>query len=143
MTDIPADLPVDWRDLAGAIEVAEQLGREPNFGDAEILSLAVERKGRGRLVVGLAADQVRSGTKPLEGAVVVFSLDGISDLMLVGFQGQNVLDALTITKVSGAVVPHTSISGWKQISALKLNLTPILGLGGFLLADRISVRLDE
>ena len=106
----------------GAEAVTEWFGGWPCFHDGEVISLALCRKGEPVVRV--------YPYYPENPATVEFVLSEISNLELVGFSCQNVINDLTITEIAG-----------DEGTMLRLELHPCFGVTGCLDAKRIRVNL--
>jgi hypothetical protein len=104
------------RMVHGASELARELGGWPTFENAEVLDVTLRREGESVLGVQLADPQR---------TVVEFVLTGVFGLTLEQFNSQNVIAGLEVKS---------------DEDALFLYLTGRHGTGGFIQAQRASVR---
>lgn len=93
-------------ELVGGPELVSWFGRVPRFHDAEVLSLRLARDGESSFRVhtwNMTSAVDERGFFILDKHVVVtFLLQSISGLRLDGFSGQNVINALTVRRYTGA-----------------------------------------
>ena len=123
----------DVRPLIGNHEkLTEFFGCWPSFHDAEVLSLELNRSGQSRLRV-----YTFKATPPLENqsaytltkhVVVTFVMEGISELQLDGFSGQNVISSLVVSRT-----PEGRYC---------LRLGECYGLSGTLVADQMRLEFE-
>jgi hypothetical protein len=115
-------------EIPGATEVVAWFGGWPSFHDAEVLEVHLFRRGTSflRLHTWVMTDQLDSkGYYVLDKhAVVTFALEGIDDLNLSGFSGQNVINELRLEKTARGFL---------------LWLEDCYGLGGEIEAAKVSV----
>jgi hypothetical protein len=108
--EFPADVP-------GAAELVALFGSWPDFHDAEVRSVHLNREGPSR---------IRVGTKL---AVITFVLGGVLELAFNGFNGRNALSALTLTKNSNGYTlelwPGHGISGTITARSVRVEFVPV------------------
>ena len=123
-------LPTDVKEVPGAMELHDWFGYWPDFHDAEIISLHLNRNGSSSLRV-----HTWETTKEVDGkgyyvqtrhVVVGFILENVSGLSLNGFNHQNVIFGLGIEEV---------------VSGYRLTLDECYGLAGSVEADKILLRI--
>jgi hypothetical protein len=113
-----------YDNVSGGPELLTWFGEEPTFHDAEVISLSLSRTGPSELKIHgwIATDDVDpNGYIVLDKhAIVTFSLEGVMDLQLDGFSGQNV--------VGGLVLRYATDRGrssyyrcWKTLAISRLN----------------------
>jgi hypothetical protein len=123
-------LPIELKDIQGSAELYDWFKYWPDFHDAEILSLHLDRKGTSSLRVHtwqMTKETDEKGNYALEKHVVVeFNLEGVSDLDLSGFNHQNVIFGLSLEKTD---------------SGFRLILHECYGLGGSIEAEKLSLSL--
>ncbi len=104
-------------DVPGAAELVARFGGWPDFQDAEVRSVHLNREGPSR---------IRVATKQ---AVVTFVLGGVAELALNGFNGRNALSALTLTKNSNGYMlelwPGHGISGTITARSVRVEFVPV------------------
>ena len=114
--------------LAGGPELVEWFGYIPTFHDAEILSLHLNREGTSRLIIQpyhvLSGETVSGAYPEPVQVIVVFTLEGVVDLELAGFNHQNVIYGLKIREAP---------------NGYQLTLEDCFGLAGTISATRISL----
>jgi hypothetical protein len=127
----PLPLDPELKCIDGAQELYDWFGYWPDFHDAEILSLHLNRSGSSPLAIHtwVLTGEIdeRNFYVRTKHVTVEFSLSGISDLNLNGFSIQNVIGDLYIEKASGG---------------FRLTLGPCYGLAGTIVAEKISIRLN-
>ena len=118
-------------EVPGTPELIKWFGYWPSFHDAEVLDLKLDRTGRSTVRVHTfeMTDQVNSqGSFTCTKHVIVsFILDGITDLHLDGFNGQNVISELHLRQTN---------------EGYELSLEPCYGLEGTITAHRVCVELE-
>jgi len=123
-------LPVDLRDVSGTAELHDWFGYWPDFHDAEIVSLHLNRRGESSLRIHTWETTREVDEKgcyaQAKHVVVEFILENVSDLSLNGFNHQNVVFGLAIQKTA---------------SGFRLTLEECYGMAGTIEADGISLRL--
>jgi len=124
--EFPAHLEV----VAGSRELLNWFGYWPNFHDAEVIRLHLNRRGESSLVVHtweMTKEVDERGYYILTKHVVVeFLLEQVSGLNLTGFSHQNVLFGLTIEPAD---------------NGFRLSLDDSFGIAGTIDAEKISIRL--
>lgn len=123
-------MPAELQSITGAQELYDWFGVWPDFHDAEIINLHLNRCGSSHLAVHTWAmtKQIDSrGYYELEKHLVVsFILDEVSALSLEGFNAQNVIFGLAIERIE---------------TGFRLTLDPCYGVSGSIEAKSISIRL--
>jgi hypothetical protein len=121
----------NFPDIPGAGELFAWFGFWPTFHDGEVLSLHLDRAGPSRLLV-----HTWERTNELDGrryyvlrkhVVVTFILEDIRDSELDGFNHQNVLSDLTLTK---------------DPNGYKLELGPCYGISGTITAGSVRIEIE-
>ena len=122
----------DWlADVDGADALFDWFGYWPDFHDAEILRVDLDRTGRS--TVSIKTWETTSGVNAQgyniqrKHVVVHFLLRGISDLELTGFSVQNVISGLEISRSQ---------------DGFSLELGPCYGLAGSLTAERLWIQIQ-
>ena len=122
--------PTELAGIAGDPEVYDWFGRWPQFHDAEVLSLHLNRTGTSVLTVHAwdMTDKVDSGGfYVLQKHIIVrFLLDGITESSFEDFNHQNVLFGLQLTK---------------QDAGFNLTLDSSFGLSGSILAKNPAIEM--
>jgi hypothetical protein len=123
-------VPSEVSEIQGADELHEWFGYWPDFHDAEIMSLHLNRQGTSSLRLhtwGMTKEVDAKGHYVLTKHVVVeFVLESVSGLTLNGFNHQNVIFGLVIEKID---------------SGYRLTLDECYGLAGILEAQNVTLRL--
>jgi hypothetical protein len=123
-------VPVELEDVPGVAELHGWFGYWPDFHNAEVISLHLNRKGKSFLRVHtweITKELDEKGYYVLAKHIVVeFILESVSDLCLNDFSHQNVISELGIKKTS---------------SGFRLELGPCYGLAGTIDAERISLQI--
>ncbi|SFI26320.1 hypothetical protein SAMN05216304_1024 [Bosea sp. OK403] len=134
-----------WSELPGGNEIISWFGAVPDFHDAEIVGLKLDRGGPSRLDVYFFRLQQSPMFKPnvLEptgDAIITFEFDHIVDLSLEGFSPQNVIFGLRL----GRAKPNPERAPYFGIDSspddYEIELDPCYGLSGKIRAR--SVRLS-
>ena len=92
--------------IPGGIELLNWFQGNPNFGDAEVLSLSLNRDGPSTLCVGVYKPVESS----YEAVIVTITLCDMIDVELEGFSYQNVIGSLTISRATERQV-HKNLLG--------------------------------
>jgi hypothetical protein len=123
-------MPAEIKQIPGAAELHDWFGYWPDFHDAEIISLHLNRKGSSSLLVHtweMTKEVDEKGYYVLAKHVVVeFILETVSGLSLNGFSHQNVIFGLEVGKTD---------------SGFRLTLDDCYGLAGSIEAERMSLRI--
>ena len=131
-----------YADVPGGDELLAWFGEVPTFHDAEIISLSLSRTGASELNIHgwIMTDGVDpNGYIVLDKhAVVTFSFEGIMDLQLDGFSGQNVIAGLILQRAT-----NRGRSGYYAMPEdaldVEIELLPCYGLDGFIRAKKIAI----
>ena len=122
-------LPVELDTVEGAAQLYDWFGYWPDFHDAEIISLHLNRQRSSSLFIhtwDLTKNVDDSGYYVCTKHVVVeFLFESISQLALTGFSNQNVLFGLDIAKTN---------------SGFRLTLHECYGLAGQIEVGKLSIR---
>ena len=123
-------VPVSLEEISGAAALHDWFGYWPNFHDAEILSLHLNRSGTSVLRVHtweMTNKLDEKGYYVLEKHTIVeFDLETVHDLSLNGFSQQNVIFELGIEKID---------------SGFRVTPQDCYGLAGTLDVCKISIRV--
>jgi hypothetical protein len=118
-------------EVPGTPELINWFGYWPSFHDAEVLDLKLDRTGRSTVRVHTweMTDQVNSQgffitTKHV---IVSFAFDGVTDLHLKGFSGQNVISGLILRQIG---------------ENYELTLEPCYGLEGTITGHHVQVKFE-
>lgn len=134
-----------YSDLPGGAELLAWFGKQPTFHDAEIISLSLNRTGASELKIHgwiMTDDVDPNGYIVLDKhAVVTFRLEGVMDLQLDGFSGQNV--------IAGLVLRYAIDRGRSCYYAMpedprdvEIELIPCYGLDGFIRAKKVAISFN-
>ena len=120
--------------LPGGPELLEWFDGVPEFGDAEIVSLVLDRAGQSRLSVRLD----RFGKR----ATVAFTLEGWIDVAIGGFSHQNVIRGLKLRPAG-----ERPIKAWERgvgctPGELEIELEPCFGAYGTIRANIASITIS-
>jgi hypothetical protein len=123
-------VPSGINEVPGAVELHDWFGYWPDFHDAEITSLHLNREGSSSMRVHtweMTKQVDEKGYYVLAKHIVVeFIFEGISELSLNGFSKQNVIFGLCFEKTD---------------SGFRLTLDPCYGLAGSIEAEKMSLRI--
>ncbi len=123
-------LPTDIASTPGAQDLHDWFGYWPDFHEAEIIHLHLNRSGPSSLMVHTweTSNRVDSnGHNELEKHVLVeFLLDDVTNVALDDFSNQNVISSLAVRRTD---------------SGFRLTMGPCYGLSGSLETQRITIRL--
>lgn len=136
-----------WSSVPGGNEVIEWFGGVPDFHDAEIVSLHLDRGGPSRLAVHFFRLQQSSAfpEKVMESAgdaIVTFEFDCIVDLSLDGFSHQNVIYGLKLrhAETDATRAPYCAID--HSPFDYEIELEPCYGLAGKIRARTVRLFLE-
>jgi len=121
-----------WDSIEGGAALLRQLGGPPNFGDATIKSVELSLDVCRLLVV-----TATTGGEP--GVDICFELSGLVSLRLTRDDGPDVLDSLSLRTVLGIPMPNSLEASWQSSSLVEIQLFPLSGLGGTLIAKSVRV----
>jgi hypothetical protein len=136
-----------YRKLPGGTQLLQWFGRVPSFHDAEIVSLALNRRSPSLLTIhGWTMD----GSKTQDGyfvqqkkAVVVFEIQDIVYLNLEGFSRQNVIDGLIIAQRAPDPLAKSYYSTLdSNADDYEIILEPCYGMDGLIRCKKISVSFE-
>ena len=123
-------VPTEVEEISGAVKLYDWFGYWPDFHDAEIISLHLNRKGSSSLRVHtweMTKEIDENGHYVLTKHIVVeFVFETVFALSLTGFSQQNVIFGLDIEKTS---------------PGFRLTLDECYGLAGSIEAEGLSLRL--
>jgi len=123
-------VPAEITAIQGAAELHDWFGYWPNFHDAEIISLHLNRKGNSSMCVHtweMTSEVDGNGYFVLRKHLMVeFILENISGRNLDGFSHQNVISEIGIDKTE---------------SGFRLTLGGCYGVEGSIEAEKLSLRL--
>jgi hypothetical protein len=120
-----------YHDVPGADALFQWFGYWPDFHDAEILEIDLNRSGSSRVRIHTfhVSDQVgKDGCRVCVRHVVVsFLLEGLKTTRLQGFNNQNVVSEVMLVRTE---------------EGLQLSLEPCYGAEGSLTAERIRIEIE-
>ncbi|WP_037088294.1 Imm50 family immunity protein [Neorhizobium vignae] len=118
------------------------VGEVPTFHDSEILSLSLRRTGSSELKVH---GWIMTGEVDPDGyfvldkhAVVTFFLEGVMDLQLNGFSGQNVIAGLVLQRATDRG-RSSYYSLPEDRTDIEIELIPCYGLDVFIRAKKVAI----
>jgi hypothetical protein len=132
--------------VSGGADLARWFGQVPTFHDAEILSLYLCRKGQSVLrlhgwsgtgEVGQDGYFVRD-----RHAVVTFTLSGVMDLQLDGFNIQNVICGLVLRRAPDRPERRGYLALDPLPQDIEIELEPCYGLNGLIRVRTVSVTFE-
>jgi len=129
--------------IPGGPELIAWFDRVPDFHDAEIVSLTINR--RTPSILRLHGWTMRLEERPprriiLDNhAVVTFTLEDIIDLQLNGFSHQNVIYGLALTRAPDRLDRKPFYSMPSSPDDYEIQIEPCYGLGGLIRCRKISV----
>jgi hypothetical protein len=120
--------------IPGGPELLEWLAGVPAFGDAEIVSLVLDRKGQSKLSVRMDRGDNR--------VTVTFSLQAWIDVAIRGFSQQNVIGGLKLRPAG-----ERRIEIWERgvgctPGELEIELEPCFGANGTIRANIASISME-
>jgi hypothetical protein len=131
-----------YAEVPGGRELIEWFGQTPTFHDGQIVSLFLNRNGTSELKVHgwIATDGIDADGYTIldRHAVVTFSLEGIMDLHLDGFSGQNVIGGLVLRRATDRG-RSTSFPLPEAEDDIEIELIPCYGLEGFIRAKKVVI----
>lgn len=132
-----------YQEVSGGAELLRWFGRVPSFHDAEILSLDLRRKGQStlRLHGWVMRDEAsQDGFMVLDRhAIVTFTLDGMMDLQLDGFNIQNVIDGLILRHAPDRPERRGHLVLDPLPHDIEIELEPCYGLNGLIRARSVVI----
>jgi hypothetical protein len=132
-----------YASVPGGSELLEWFGEVPWFHDAEVLSLELHRRGESRLrVFGWITRNVvvnQGYSTSARHAIVTFSIRGVSDLQLDGFNQQNVLGNLFIHKRGKDTERAPYYDFCAKDDDFEIILEPCYGLDGRIRCNELSI----
>lgn len=135
-----------WLALPGGADVLAWFGDVPDFHDAEIVSLKLDRGGPSQLAVHFFRLQrseafTKAVMEPTGDAIVTFEFDYIVDLKLEGFGLQNVIAGLWLRRASPdpARAPYYSID--HSVDDFEIELEPCYGMSGTIRTRSVRLAL--
>jgi hypothetical protein len=121
-------------EIPGGPELLDWFGGSPNFGDAEVISLNLNREGPSILKMAV----IKLVGTDFQTIVVVFTLRDMIDIALEGFSHQNVVGGLTLKRCSELHVHPSLVGIGLLLPDHVLELEPCAGAFG-----RIRATIDK
>ncbi len=130
-----------YGEVLGGPELLAYFGQMPAFGDAEILSLYLDRNGTSTLRVHgwVIVDHAGEAEARERHAVVTFTLDGIMDVRLDGFSAQNVIGGLILRRALDRPERRGYLAHPPSPQDIEIELEPCYGLDGLIRARSVAV----
>ena len=124
--------------IPGGNELLNWFGKKPDFGDAEVLSLNLNRDGPSTLCVGVSKP-VKSSHQAV---IVTFTLCDMIDIALEGFGRQNVIEGLTIRGATKRSIHKSLVGIGNHLPDHVLELEPCAGAFGRIHATVANISLE-
>jgi hypothetical protein len=129
--------------LPGGPELLAWFGGVPNFGDAEVLGLNLDRAGHSQLrILAISYAGGRDSGGFFKRLVITFDLADMIDVAIEGFSHQNVIEGLKLRRAPAKPV-HPSLLGLGMGDGdFEIELEPCAGAFGKIRASVISVSFE-
>lgn len=121
-------------DIPGGRDLVEWFEGAPEFGDAEIVSLRLDRQGQSALRIAL--------TSRSKSAIFVFELTGWIDADVRGFSQQNVISGLKLRRVIEREIQPWELGVGCQPGEWLIELEPCFGAYGSIRADIARIVIE-
>jgi hypothetical protein len=121
-------------ELPGGRELLQWFAGEPDFGDAEIVSLHLDRKGPSTLRI-----EIGRGARY---AVITFLLGHWIDVSLRGFSDQNVIGGLALKRAGERELAPWEMGVGVLPGDTEIELAPCFGASGTIRARVLGVNLE-
>ena len=121
------------QNVPGGRELLDRLDGEPNFGDAEVIGLHLDRNGTSTLQIET------QGRHP---TTVTFHFEQWIDLSLRGFSQQNVIGALKLRPASERDIAPWELGVGLVPGDIEMELEPCFGVNGTIRARIKSVEFQ-
>jgi hypothetical protein len=128
------ELAASLAHIPGGRDLVEWFEGAPEFGDAEIVSLLLDRKGPSRLSIALDCRGKR--------AIVIFEMVAWIDVEMRGFSGQNVIDGLKLRRADEREIKLWELGVGCQPGEWLIELGPCFGAYGTIRADIARIVID-
>lgn len=132
--------------VSGGADLVRWFGQVPSFHDAEILSLHLSRRGESvlRLHGWVNTGEVgQDGQFALDRhAIVTFTLSGVMDLQLDGFNVQNVIGGLVLRRAPDRPERRGYLGLDPLPEDIEIELEPCCGLDGLIRARAVSITFE-
>jgi hypothetical protein len=129
------ELAVSLSDIPGGRDLIDWFKGEPEFGDAEIVSLILNRPGPSALRIALN----RHG----KSAIFAFELAGWIDADVRGFSHQNVIGGLKLRRAEGREVQPWELGVGCQPGEWSIELEPCFGAYGTICANIARIVIER
>jgi hypothetical protein len=107
----------------------------PNFGDAEIIALNLDRKGPSALIVEVY--------QPSRKALVTFVLGDWIDVRITGFSHQNVIGGLRLKRAGERDIAPWETGVDAKLGDIEIELAPCFGASGVIRATLLRVMMSS
>jgi hypothetical protein len=121
-------------DIPGGGNVVDWFEGAPEFGDAEIVSLLLDREGPSRLRIALDVRGRR--------AIVTIEMTAWIDVDVRGFNRQNVVDALALRRADEREIQPWEVGVGCQPGVWLIELGPCFGAYGTIRADIAQIVIE-
>ena len=136
------DTPI-YDSVPGGPELVSLFGCVPDFHDAEVVGLCLDRKGPSVLRLHGWILTNRDGSFATEKhAIVTFTLQGIMDLQLEDFSAQNVIFGLNLRRAPDRPERRNRLTLAPLPQDIEIELEPCYGLSGFLRARSVAITFE-
>jgi hypothetical protein len=125
-----------WREIPGGSELVECFCHDPEFHDAEIVQVILNRRSRSSISIHIWSNDPFDIAKHV---VVTFSLADIADLRFENFSHQNVLNGLTVRPAPERKDRQPYYGRDPHPEDVEIELRPCYGFSGFIRARAIGI----
>jgi hypothetical protein len=119
----------------GGQELLKWFSGLPNFGDAEIIALHLDRKGPSSLIVEVY--------QPSRKALVTFVLGDWIDVRMTGFSHQNVIGGLILKRAGEREIAPWEVGVGATPGDIEIELQPCFGASGVIRATLLRVEMKK
>jgi hypothetical protein len=138
--DDPNEIAEILLTLPGGRELLAWFGGVANFGDGELVSLNLDRKGTSSLRV---LTMKRDANGALKQAIIVFHLTDMIDVSIQGFSHQNIIGGLNLRHAPNRNI-DPSLLGIGVVEAnLEIQLEPCAGAFGTIRASVSHISIES
>jgi hypothetical protein len=116
--------------VPGGRDLLKWFSGSPNFGDAEIISLNLDRKGPSTLVI-----EVQHPSRRL----ISFVLGDWIDVRITGFSQQNVIGGLALKRAGEREIAPWEVGVGATLGDIEIELQPCFGASGVICATLLRV----
>lgn len=131
----PADR-IPWQEIPGGQELVDYFGHDPEFGDAEVVQLVLNRRAPSLISIHTWSNDSFDQAKHV---VVTLTVSDIADVELEHFSHQNVLNDLVIRPAPERAERHPYYGRKPRPEDIEIQLGPCYGLNGFIRASAVSI----